>query len=112
MRKNLLIYENLHIPFWLVKDSCWALQIKPLGIAMIFPTLTLSLMIVYKTRLNAANCLPNLAITFWILANSLWMCDEFFNLKMRWMSYPAFFIGLIIISWWLFFYFPKMWREN
>lgn len=112
MKKNILIYENLHIPFWLVKDSCWAMQYKTLGIAMVFPTLALSLFVVYRTRQNLAHCLPNLAITFWIAANSVWMIDEFFSFNMHWICYPPFIAGMLIIGWWLIFYFPKMWREG
>jgi len=112
MRKNLLIYENLHIPFWLMKDSCWALQLKLLGVLMIFPTFSLSLLIVFRTRKNLPVMLPNLAISFWILANSIWMCDEFFELGIKWVCYIPFLTGLAIIFFWLFAFFPKMWREN
>lgn len=31
--------ENLHIVFWLVKDMSWAMLWRPLGIAMIVPTI-------------------------------------------------------------------------
>ena len=112
MKKHLRVFENLHIPFWLVKDSCWALQFKTLGVAMIFPTLGLSCVIVYKTRHNFADMLPNLAITFWIAANSVWMCDEFFELGIKWVCYIPFFTGLCIMAYWLIAYFPKMWRES
>ena len=71
--------ENLHIIFWLAKDISWCLVWKPLGIAMIFPTLIISLVIAYRTRNLTAELAHNLAISFWIAANSLWMVSEFLN---------------------------------
>ena len=35
--------ENLHIVFWLFKDISWCMIWRPLGIAMIFPTLFIDL---------------------------------------------------------------------
>jgi hypothetical protein len=35
--------ENMHIIFWLFKDISWCLELKPLGIAMVFPTLIISI---------------------------------------------------------------------
>ena len=43
-------YENLHIIFWLIKDTCWMLGLKVLGALMIFPTLGVAIYIIYKTR--------------------------------------------------------------
>ena len=70
--------ENLHIVFWLVKDSCWMLELRWLGIAMILPTLILAVMIVLATR-KTTDVYINLGILFWICANSLWMYIEFFT---------------------------------
>jgi hypothetical protein len=112
MKKNVLIFENLHLPFWLLKDSAWAMQMKTLGIVMAFPTLFLSIFVVYRTRHNMTHMLPNLSITFWILANCLWMADEFYGFNMHWICYPPFAIGMMIIAYWLIAYFPRMWREG
>jgi len=112
MKKHLRVFEHLHIPFWLVKDSCWALQFKTLGVCMILPTLGLSFVIVYKTRHSFAEMLPNLAISLWITANSIWMCDEFFELGIKQICYIPFIAGLCLIGFWLIKYFPKMWRES
>jgi hypothetical protein len=69
--------ENLHIVFWLFKDIGWCLVWKPLGLVMIIPTLFISVMIAYRTRDMVAELCHNLAITFWITANSYWMISEF-----------------------------------
>lgn len=71
--------ENLHIVFWLFKDISWCMIWKPLGIIMIFPTLIISIIIAWRTRELVSELTHNLAITFWISANSLWMISEFFH---------------------------------
>ncbi|GAA4930975.1 hypothetical protein [Mucilaginibacter defluvii] len=72
--------ENLHIVFWLLKDIGWCLIWKPLGIVMIFPTLIISVIIAWRTRQLMSELCHNLAITFWITANSYWMVSEFLHL--------------------------------
>ena len=52
---------------------------KPLGIAMVFPTLIISIIIAWRTRHLTSELAHNLAITFWITANSYWMVSEFFG---------------------------------
>jgi len=69
--------ENMHIIFWLLKDISWCLFWKPLGIAMIFPTLIIAIVISYRTRQIKAELSHNLAVVFWISANSYWMISEF-----------------------------------
>jgi hypothetical protein len=71
--------ENLHIVFWLFKDIAWCMIWKPLGIAMIFPTLIISILIAWRTKNIMSEVCHNLAITVWISANSYWMISEFFN---------------------------------
>ena len=76
--ENIKRHENLHIVFWLIKDSCWMLDLRLLGVVMIIPTLAIALLIVFMTR-KAVDLYINLAIFFWICANSLWMYLEFFT---------------------------------
>lgn len=71
--------ENMHIAFWLVKDISWCMIWKELGLLMILPTLTIAIIIAWRTRHIAAELAHNLAIAFWISANSLWMISEFFT---------------------------------
>lgn len=91
-------YENLHIVFWLIKDSCWMLEFKWLGILMVIPTLSIAGIIVYITH-KTVDVFLNLAILFWICANSFWMFIEFFTsgeLK-YWASIP-FALGFIFVG--------------
>ncbi|HZF65959.1 MAG TPA: hypothetical protein VEZ55_15795 [Chitinophagaceae bacterium] len=71
--------ENMHIIFWLLKDVAWCMIWKLLGIVMIFPTLIISIIIAWRTREIKSELAHNLAITFWISANSYWMISEFFG---------------------------------
>lgn len=110
-RKNFRLYENLHIPFWLVKDTCWALEFKTLGVLMIIPTFTLAIMIAWKTRKQMKEFLPNASIAMWITANSIWMCDEFFLLGIKETCFIPFGTGLACIGYWLIRYFPEVKKE-
>jgi hypothetical protein len=71
--------ENLHIVFWLLKDISWCMIWRPLGIAMIIPTLLIAIMIAWRTRSMMSELCHNLAIAFWISANSYWMISEFLH---------------------------------
>ena len=71
--------ENMHIAFWLMKDISWCMIWKVLGITMIVPTLTVAIIIAWRTRQMKSELAHNLAIAFWISANSLWMISEFFH---------------------------------
>lgn len=71
--------ENLHIVFWLFKDISWCLGWKVLGISMIVPTLAIAIFLTRKFRTERSEFAHNLAIIFWIIANSYWMIAEFFG---------------------------------
>jgi hypothetical protein len=75
--------ENLHIVFWLFKDISWCMIWKPLGIAMIFPTLIIAIVISIRTRQFMSEVCHNVAIVFWISANAYWMVSEFFEFDTR-----------------------------
>lgn len=72
--------ENLHIVFWIIKDMSWCMTWKSLAIFMIVPTLTIALFIAWRTREIHSELAHNLAVAFWICANSTWMIMEFLNL--------------------------------
>lgn len=73
-------YENLHIPLWLLKDTCWMLQWRAFGITMIVPTVTVAAIIAIKSWREKNDAFwINLAVLFWIMGNSYWMICEFFH---------------------------------
>lgn len=71
-------FENLHIPLWLLKDTCWMMHWKWMGIFMIIPTITVAVIITIKSHKHREVWI-NSAICFWITANAYWMCMEFWN---------------------------------
>jgi len=105
--------ENLHILFWLIKDTCWCLTLRWLGITMIFPTLLVAILICWRTRHIVAEFTHNLAVIFWITANSVWMITEFFNLgdDARYYALIPFGMGLIVLFYYYAIYVPLRYRK-
>lgn len=107
--------ENLHIVFWLFKDLAWCLVLKPLGIAMIFPTLIISIIITYRSKNIISEWYHNLAVTTWIIANSYWMISEFFHfdekplfsLTYKHLAAIPFSIGILILAYYYAFLHTK-----
>lgn len=108
--------ENLHILFWLLKDIGWCLVWKPLGIVMVLPTLIIAIVICWRTRQLTSELAHNLAIVFWITANSYWMCSEFFHFddipiagpfEVRHLALIPFLTGLLILVWYYAIAKPK-----
>lgn len=97
-------FENLHIACWLIKDTCWLMDIRTLGIIMIFPTLFLAFYITYKFRQPLSELYHNLAVCFWIMANTIWMIGEFFfDDTLRPYSIVFFLAGLLVILYYYIF---------
>lgn len=104
--------ENLHILLWLVKDACWAINLKIPALIMIIPTLWVAIVITYQTRKITSEFLHNLAIDFWITANCTWMIGEFTGWDanligrygLREFSLVPFGIGLFILGYYYLIY--------
>ena len=108
--------ENLHIVFWLFKDIAWCLGIPLLGITMIVPTLVISIIISWRTRQIMSELCHNLAITFWISANSFWMITEFFHIDTQIANFGItykhlamfpFGIGVVILAFYYLIWKPR-----
>lgn len=103
--------ENLHILFWLIKDVCWAMNFKTLGMLMIVPTMTVALIILFQTRHILSEFIHNLAVVFWIIANCTWMIGEFWgidenligNIGLRQMAIVPFGLGLMVLLYYYIF---------
>jgi hypothetical protein len=108
------VIENLHILFWLLKDICWAMLWKPLGIAMLVPTLTVAILITWQTRHLKAELFHNLAISFWIMANGYWMIVEFMGRDedLRIFTAIPFGIGLFFIAAYYLYILPREKRKE
>ena len=104
MLKDIRKYENLHIAFWLVKDACWCLLFKPLGMLMIIPTLYVAIDIAWRTRHDPADLFHNIAIALWICANATWMTGEFYyNDHLRPIATVFFAAGLLVVAYYYIF---------
>jgi hypothetical protein len=108
--------ENLHIVFWLFKDISWCMIWRPLGITMIFPTLIIAIIITIRTRQYMSEICHNLAIVFWISANSFWMISEFFHfdsavisggITYKYLSILPFGIGILILAYYYLLWKPR-----
>ncbi len=118
--KKQRVIENLHIVFWLIKDLCWCIVFKPLGIAMIVPTLSVAIYITWQNRKIASELYHNLAVAFWIMANSYWMISEFGsfdekkilgNIEGKQLALIPFIIGLVCLVIYYGFVMPKEKKE-
>lgn len=89
--------ENLHILFWLLKDISWCFIWKPLGIAVIFPTLIIAIVIAFHTRKIVSELYHNVAIVLWISADSYWMVVEFLGVDAQIIMYSITYKDLAIV---------------
>jgi len=113
MFKNIRQYENLHIAFWLIKDSCWVTSFRALGMFMIIPTLFVAFHIAYKSRKNLSDLFHNIAVCLWIMANATWMTGEFFfKDTLRPYATVFFALGLIVVAFYYIVHFPKLRNED
>jgi prepilin signal peptidase PulO-like enzyme (type II secretory pathway) len=106
--------ENLHIVFWLLKDTSWCMDWKTLGIVMVIPTLIIAIIISWRTRQYMSELCHNVAITVWIAANSYWMISEFFhfdsmiifgNITYKYLAIVPFGIGILLLA-----YYYLVWK--
>ena len=107
---KLRLLENLHIPLWLIKDTCWAMSWRSLGMVMIVPTFSLALYLSWRSRKSPVEFWPNASVSCWITANSIWMIDEFYALNVRYASLFFFGLGGLMIIYWLWRYFLPLWK--
>ncbi len=87
--------ENLHIPLWLLKDTCWMMEWRLLGVIMILPTISVAIILAIRT-FRKRDFFINAAICFWIFANAFWMCCEFFN-HVEWKFFAGIPFGIGIL---------------
>ena len=108
--------ENLHIVFWLIKDLSWCMVWKPLGLLMILPTFIIAIIICWRNRKHVGETAHNLAVVFWISANSYWMISEFFKFEAihlfgiytyKNLAVIPFGIGIFILTWFYLWWSPR-----
>jgi hypothetical protein len=99
--------ENLHVVFWLIKDSFWMMEWKILATFMIVPTILMAIYILFKSKSNEMSFIPNAAVLCWILANANWMIDEFYVPGIKWCSLIPFILGMILMFYYIFKYYSE-----
>jgi len=108
--------ENQHIVFWIFKDIAWCTGMKIPGLIMVIPTLTIAIIIAWRTRAMVSELCHNLAITVWILANSYWMTSEFFHfdeqivsgtIKYKHLALIPFGIGVLALAYYYLYWAPR-----
>ena len=108
--------ENLHIVFWLFKDISWCMIWKPLGIAMIIPTLAIAIIITIRTRQFVSELCHNLAVVFWISANAYWMISEFLHFDAndlfgqytyKHLAIIPFVMGILVLAYYYLWWKPR-----
>ncbi len=104
--------ENGHILLWLIKDTFWAMEWKPGGIFMIFPTVSVAIYLLWRSRDSRADFYHNLAVVAWITANSTWMCGEFFKKELRPVAVGIFLVGVAVLLFYYIFFFNKDRKAN
>lgn len=102
-------FENLHILLWLIKDLCWLVEWKMIGILMILPTFLVGVWLTWKTRDIREELIHNIAVVLWIAANANWMIAEFYfdDWNKTWSGY-LFVAGLFTLA---FHYVPLFFRK-
>ena len=111
--KNIREYENLHIALWLIKDTCWVMSFKTLGIIMIIPTLAVAIHLAWRSRKNISDLFHNIAVCLWITANATWMTGEFFyNDGLRRYAMIFFTFGIIVVALYYILHFPNRKKEE
>ena len=102
-KTNIRKFENFHIILWLIKDLCWVTLSETMAIIMIFPTVAFAIYITWIARANRAELFHNLAVCFWIGANSVWMIGEFYYEDgLRSQATVFFILGLSSIAWYYY----------
>lgn len=110
MNINIRKFENFHILLWLLKDLCWVTISKSLGVFMIIPTLALAIYITIIHKKDLSELAHNLAVCFWICANSTWMIGEFFyEDSLRMQATVFFLVGLLTM---MLYYVPLLYRKG
>lgn len=106
--KNIREYENLHIALWLIKDTCWVMGFKLLGMTMIIPTLLVAIHLAWKSRKNISDLFHNIAVCLWISANGTWMTGEFFfHDGLRPYAMIFFTAGIAVVALYYIIHYPK-----
>jgi len=105
----LFLLETAHIPLWLIKDVCWLMTYRTVGIVFAVPTIIVAIIMAFITYSDKDRFLPNVSIAFWIIANANWMVAEFYEFDTRFYSIYPFTAGILVF---IVFLLQKLFKTN
>ncbi len=99
--------ENFHVLLWLIKDACWMLNLKTVGLIMVAPTLSFALYFVIKSSKDFFQRISSMAVFCWISANAWWMLSEFFFEDLKHFALIPFISGFVLMLYYVYAMFSK-----
>jgi hypothetical protein len=99
--------ENIHVLLWLIKDACWMLNFKTMGLMMVVPTLTVAFYFVLKSSKDLFQRISSMAVFCWISANAWWMISEFYFEDLKLFALLPFTIGFSLMLYYVYAIFTK-----
>lgn len=110
LKNNLLSrfhLENFHVLLWLIKDACWMLNFKTMGLLMVVPTLSFAFYFVLKSSKDLFQRISSMAVFCWITANAWWMVSEFYFEDLKQFALLPFSVGLGLMIYYVYAIFTK-----
>jgi hypothetical protein len=100
------LLDNMHFPLWILKDLAWMLGFGWVSLILAIPTIFISIILILYT--SEVEQKQNVVLLFWLLANTLWMSHEMFNINTKGMAIVSFIIGIITAM----TYIPKLIKDS
>jgi hypothetical protein len=92
----------MHFPLWILKDMAWMLGFGWISLILAIPTIFISIILILYTI--GVERKQNIALLCWLLANTLWMSDEMFDVNTKGIALISFVTGIIVVL----TYIPKL----
>ena len=89
------LISDLHYPLWLLKDFMWMCNLPILSLILAIPAILISLWMCMMTAGKSQR--ENKIILWWLIANTMWMCSEKFEVNTMWLAFVFFTFGIIEI---------------
>ena len=103
--------EYLHFPLWIIKDTSWFISLHYESYATVFQKISLLfalptiLILLYLIRISKEpfKRFKHSIIGTWLVANSLWMVSELFEVPLSIGALLFFALGLVLTLFWIAF---------
>ncbi len=107
--------EYLHFPLWIIKDASWFISLhfesyasffKSISLFFALPTILISLYLIYIAE-EPFKRIEHSIIGTWLVANSIWMVSELFEVPISNWALLFFAFGLVLTFPYFKFLFKK-----